>query len=296
MNFLIDYNEEENIYDNFPQLKADSSYEIKKDSFNEALKTTKSKFNAFCKTNYNIQNSNIIENIKDKNIHTQYIFKKKNLNKVDDIINDESIINELCKNISNKKCNKIISYIDKSKEETKDTDKQSWRDLDNKIDTKDYFDMKMNNYLNFDTKISNHEKIENINEIIEIKNNNNNNHDLLNQNTNLNLLCKKRNNDCSYIKSANNSIKLIDEILSLYNDYNKEKKDQKNEEYRIYEDGFLKKTILIIENKVPICIIYIEKEVIEDIYIIKEKILTSNKDEIIYILRKIKQNIEKKLK
>ena len=296
MNFLIDYNEEENIYDNFPQLKADSSYEIKKDSFNEALKTTKSKFNAFCKTNYNIQNSNIIENIKDKNIHTQYIFKKKNLNKVDDIINDESIINELCKNISNKKCNKIISYIDKSKEETKDTDKQSWRDLDNKIDTKDYFDMKMNNYLNFDTKISNHEKIENINEIIEIKNNNNNNHDLLNQNTNLNLLCKKRNNDCSYIKSANNSIKLIDEILSLYNDYNKEKKDQKNEEYRIYEDGFLKKTILIIENKVPICIIYIEKEVIEDIYIIKEKILTSNKDEIMYILRKIKQNIEKKLK
>lgn len=296
MNFLIDYNEEENIYDNFPQLKADSSYEIKKDSFNEALKTTKSKFNAFCKTNYNIQNSNIIENIKDKNIHTQYIFKKKNLNKVDDIINDESIINELCKNISNKKCNKIISYIDKSKEETKDTDKQSWRDLDNKIDTKDYFDMKMNNFSNFDTKISNHEKIENINEIIEIKNNNNNNHDLLNQNTNLNLLCKKRNNDCSYIKSANNSIKLIDEILSLYNDYNKEKKDQKNEEYRIYEDGFLKKTILIIENKVPICIIYIEKEVIEDIYIIKEKILTSNKDEIMYILRKIKQNIEKKLK
>jgi len=296
MNFLIDYNEEENINDNFPQLKADSSYEIKKDSFNEALKATKSKFNAFCKTNYNIQNSNIIENIKDKNIHTQYIFKKKNLNKVDDIINDESIINELCKNISNKKCNKIISYIDKSKEETKDTDKQSWRDLDNKIDTKDYFDMKMNNYSNFDTKMSNHEKIENINEIIEIKNNNNNNHDLLNQNTNLNLLCKKRNNDCSYVKSANNSIKLIDEILSLYNDYNKEKKDQKNEEYRIYEDGFLKKTITIIENKEPICIIYIEKEVIVDIYIIKEKILTSNKDEIMYILRKIKQNIEKKLK
>jgi len=294
MNFLIDYNEEENIYDNFPQLKADSSYEMKKDSFNEVLKAAKSKFNAFCKINSNIQNSNIIENIQNKNIHTQYIFKKKNLNNVDGIINDESIINELCKNISNKKGNKSISYIDNNKEETKDTDKQNLIGLDNKIDIKDYYDMKMNNYSIFDTKISNHEKIENIHEFVEIKKNNNNNHDLFNQKTNLNLLCKKRNNDCSNIKSTNN---LIDEIKNLYNHYNKKNINQKNEEYRYYEEaGFFKKNITIIENKVPICVIYIEKKVIKDIYIIKEKIYTSNEDEIIEILSIIKQNIEKKLK
>ena len=53
MSFLIDYNEEKNIYDNFSQLKSDTSYEMKKDSFNDALRETKSKFNEFCKINYN---------------------------------------------------------------------------------------------------------------------------------------------------------------------------------------------------------------------------------------------------
>ena len=77
MNCLIDYNEEENINDNISQLKNDFNYEIKKDSFNEALRATKSKFNDFCKIKYNKKNSNIIENIKNKNIHTQNILKKK---------------------------------------------------------------------------------------------------------------------------------------------------------------------------------------------------------------------------
>ena len=293
MSFLIDYNEEKNIYDNFSQLKSDTSYEMKKDSFNDALRATKSKFNEFCKINDNNQNSNLIENIKNKNIHMKYIFKKNNLNKVDDIINDEAIIDELCKNISNKKYNKSISYIDNNKEETKDTDKKNWIDHENKNDYKDYFDMKMNNYSTIDNTNYNYEKVENIDEFVKIKNNSNNNHDLFNQNTNKNLLCKKRNNDCSYIKIANN---LIEEILNLYKDYNTGKKDQKNEEYRIYEDGILKKNITIIENKQPICIIYIEKKVINDIYLIKEKILTSNEDEIMEILNKIKKNIEKKLK
>lgn len=292
MSFLIDYNEEKNIYDNFSQLKSDTSYEMKKDSFNDALRETKSKFNEFCKINYNNQNSNLIENIKNKNIHMKYIFKKNNLNKVDDIINDEAIIDELCKNISNKKYNKSISYIDNNKEETKDTDKKNWIDHENKNDYKDYFDMKMNNYSTIDNTNYNYEKVENIDEFVKIKNNSNNNHDLFNQN-NKNLLCKKRNNDCSYIKIANN---LIEEILNLYKDYNTGKKDQKNEEYRIYEDGILKKNITIIENNQPICAIYIEKKVINDIYLIKEKILTSKEDEIMDILNKIKQNIEKKLK
>jgi hypothetical protein len=293
MSFLIDYNEEKNIYDNFSQLKSDTSYEMKKDSFNDALRATKSKFNEFCKINDNNQNSNLIENIKNKNIHMKYIFKKNNLNKVDDIINDEAIIDELCKNISNKKYNKSVSYIDNNKEETKDTDKKNWIDHENKNDYKDYFDMKMNNYSTIDNTNYNYEKVENIDEFVKIKNNSNNNHDLFNQNTNKNLLCKKRNNDCSYIKIANN---LIEEILNLYKDYNTGKKDQKNEEYRIYEDGILKKNITIIENNQPICAIYIEKKVINDIYLIKEKILTSNEDEIMEILNKIKKNIEKKLK
>jgi hypothetical protein len=293
MTFLIDYNEEENIYDNISQLKDDFGYEMKKDNFNDALRAAKSKFNSFCK-NYNNQNSNLIENIQNKNIHTQYIFKNKNLNRVDDIINDEATINELCKNLSNKKYKKSNSYIDNNNEETKDTDKQKWGDFENKIDNKDYFDMKMNNYSTFETKVSNHEKIENIYEFTQIKKNNNN-HDLVNQNNNVSLLGKKRNNDCSYIRDANN---LIDEIKNLYNIYNKEKKDQQSEEYKIYEEdvGFFKKDMTIIENKKGICTIYIEKKVIIDIYLIKEKMFVSDKDDIMHILNTLKQNIQKKLK
>ena len=293
MNCLIDYKEEENINVNISQLKDDSIYEMKKDSLSEALKATKSKFIDFCKINYNKKNSNIMENIKNKNIHTQYIFKKKNLNKLDGIINDEDTIEELCKNIRNKKCNKSI---DNNLEKTKDTDNKNLKDLDNKTDKNDYFDIAMNNYSIIDTKTSDNEKIENIGEFIQIKNNNNNNQDLFNQNTNLNLLCKKRNNDCSYIKEDANN--LLNEIQNLYNNYNKGKKDQQSGEYKFYEEiiGFYSKNLTIIENSAVICIVYIEKKVIAEIYLIKEKIFVKDKDDIIDILSKIKQNIQNKLK
>ena len=293
MNCLIDYNEEENINDNFFQLKGDFIYEKKKDSFNEALRATKSKFNDFCKIKYNKKNSNIIENIKNKNIHTQYIFKKKNLNKVDDIINDEDTIDELCKNIRNKKYNKSI---DNNLEKTKDTDKKNLNDLDNKTDKNNYFDITLNNFSFIDTKTSNNERIENIGEFIQVKNNNNNNQGLLNQNTNQNLLCKKRNNDCSNIKEDANN--LMNEIQNLYNNYNKGKKDQRYGEYKIYEEniGYFSKILTIIENSVVICIIYIEKKVIDKIYLIKEKMFVNDKDDINVILSKVRQNIQKKLK
>ena len=293
MNCLIDYHEEENINDNIFQLKNDFNYEIKKDSFNEALRATKSKFIDFCNINYNKKYSNIMENIKNKNIHTQYIFKKNNLNKVDGIINDEDIIDELCKNIRNKKCNKSI---DNNLEKTKDTDNKNLKDLYNKTDKNEYFDITMNNYSIIDTKTSDNEKIENIGEFIQIKNNNNNNQDLFNQNTNLNLLCKKRNNDCSNIKE--DEIYLINEIQNLYNNYNKGKKAQQSGEYKIHEEiiGFYSKNLTIIENSAVICIVYIEKKVIAEIYLIKEKIFVKDKDDIIDILSKVKQNIKKKLK
>jgi len=291
MYFPICYNEEENINDNVFPLKPNSNYEIKKDYFNDALKATKSKFNAFCKMNFNNQNSNIIENIKNRRVHTQYIFNKKNLNKVDDIINDKTIVDELCKNISNKKYNKSISYIDNSKEETKDTDKQNWTNLDNKTDNKDYFDTKMNNYSIIDTKISNHDKIENIDECVKIRNNNNYNHDLFNQNTNINFLCKKRSKDCSDIKE--DSYNLFEAIQNLYNKYNKEKKVQQNGEFIIYEEGIMKQIFTIILKEETTCIIYATKKVINEIYLVKEQIFVRNEDEIKDVLTKVFQNIKK---
>ena len=170
------------------------------------------------------------------------------------------------------------------------------KDLYNKTDKNEYFDITMNNYSIIDTKTSDNEKIENIGEFIQIKNNNNNNQDLFNQNTNLNLLCKKRNNDCSNIKE--DEIYLINEIQNLYNNYNKGKKAQQSGEYKIHEEiiGFYSKNLTIIENSAVICIIYIEKKVIDEIYLIKEKIFVKDKDDIIDILSKVKQNIQKKLK
>jgi meiotically up-regulated gene 157 (Mug157) protein len=52
----------------------------------------------------------------------------------------------------------------------------------------------------------------------------------------------------------------------------------------------------IIENTKGICTIYIEKKVIIDIYLIKEKMFVSDKDDIMHILNTLKQNIQKKLK
>ena len=293
MNCLIDFNEEENFNDNISQLKDDNIYEKKKDSFNEALRATKSKFIDFCKINYNKKNANIIENIKNKNIHLQYIFKKKNLNKVDGIINDEDTIDELCKNIRNKKSNKSI---DNDLGKTKDTDKKNMKDLDNKTDKNDYFDITMNNYSIIDTKTYENEKIENIGEFTQIKKNNNNNQGLFNQNTNLNLLCKKRNNECSYIKEDANN--LMNEIQNLYNNYNEGKKDEQSGEYKIYEEiiGFFSKILTIIEDSEVICIVYIEKKRIVEIFSIKEKIIVNDKVDIIDILSKVRQNIQEKLK
>lgn len=291
MYFPISYNEEENINDNIFSLKPNSNYEIKKDNFNDALKATKSKFNAFCKMNFNNQNSNIIENIKNRRVHTQYIFNKKNLNKVDDIINNEAIVDELCKNISNKKYNKSISYIDNSKEETKDTDKQNWTNLDNKTDNKDYFDTNMNNFSIIDTNISNHEKIGNIDECVKINNNNNYNHDLVNQNTNTNFLCKKRSKDCSDTKEA--PYTLFKQIEDLYNKYNERKKVQQNGEFIIYEEGIIKKIFTIIIKEEVTSIVYTTKNVINEIYLVKEKIFVRNEDDIKDVLTKVIQNIKK---
>lgn len=291
MYFPISYNEEENINDNIFSLKPNSNYEIKKDNFNDALKATKSKFNAFCKMNFNNQNSNIIENIKNRRVHTQYIFNKKNLNKVDDIINNEAIVDELCKNISNKKYNKSISYIDNSKEETKDTDKQNWTNLDNKTDNKDYFDTNMNNFSIIDTNISNHEKIGNIDECVKINNNNNYNHDLVNQNTNTNFLCKKRSKDCSDTKE--DPYTLFKQIEDLYNKYNERKKVQQNGEFIIYEEGIIKKIFTIIIKEEVTSIVYTTKNVINEIYLVKEKIFVRNEDDIKDVLTKVIQNIKK---
>ena len=292
MSLLLDYNEED-IYENFSNLKKDLGFEKKKDLFNEALRAVKSKFNTFCKINFNNKNSNIIDCIKERNIHTQYIFKKKNLDKDDDITYNNYIIDELCKNLDDKKTNKNMCDIDNNKEETKDTDNQNWHDVNNKTDNKDYFDSQKNNYSFIDTNISNHEKIEKLEEIIIVKKNI---YDISNHNQNsLNLLNRKRNKDISDIKES--SYNLVNEIQNLYDNYNKRKKDLQKE-YKIYIDdvGFFNKNLTIIEKEAPTCIIYIENKVLEKIYLVREQIFISNEDEIKEVLTIVKQNILKVLK
>ena len=269
-------------------------------SFEDVLSETKQKFQNLIK---NIKEKKISNNYLDKiikdNIHLQYIFKNKNLG----LYNINTIPNniELKNNFKNIEKNNY-TYI--SIEETKETNTVDKNFKSNKRiqeNIKANINIKNENLINYN-KNSSSEKLEKITGLEGIKCNSKNNKSNPNlnnmNNNNKSFICKKRYRE---EKDMNNKYKtdIFNKIKELYNIYNKSFKSNNKEIsiYQIHEDNYLffKKSITIIENKIPICVIYFNHEFIKKIYLIREQIFIEDENDIFEVLEKIKNNIEKLL-
>ena len=250
-------------------LEDNNNTQHKTKTFEDVLKETNFKFQNLIKTIVKKNsNNNFLDKIIKDIIHLQYIFKNKILdnnyiNKIPDNI-------EIKNNFKNIEMTNNISYKYISQEETKDTytndiNFKNIKNVQENINTN--INLKNENILNYN-KNSNSEKLENTNRLAGIKYNSKNNKlnpYLNNKDNNIRFICKKRNREEKDINSKNKKDIFI-KIKELYNLYNKNiKNNNKNISiYQILEDNilFFKKNITIIENNIPICVIYFNHELI----------------------------------
>jgi hypothetical protein len=106
------------------------------------------------------------------------------------------------------------------------------------------------------------------------------------------LLGKKRNPGKIKIK---NKEEIYKQIKILFDKYNK-KYPKKNEilpSYKIYEEsnGIFKKHATIVQNKIPGCVIYFHKHIIQKMFLIREQKVLEEANEIEKILEYIRDNM-----
>jgi len=247
------------------ETNASTSYQNKIRKSENIIKNNFSKIDGllkqFINSNIKIEQKDIQDNFAN-NLFIPFFFKNKRRNEINNIQKTTNINNEL-------------KLIDNSK-------------IENKKDT-NYFNSLLNN---------NHKKLENnISSNITVQNNilqpNLNN---ISSHINLgkNMLCKKRKID--HIKE-NNEIKIIyEEIKQIYNEYvqNNKIKDKTKQNILIYnhKSGYFEtEETIIIRNK-PFCIIYLNREDIIKIYLIKEQNNYENEKDIKSILEKVKSELK----
>ena len=247
------------------ETNASTSYQNKIRKSENIIKNNFSKIDGllkqFINSNIKIEQKDIQDNFAN-NLFIPFFFKNKRRNEINNAQKTTNINNEL-------------KLIDNSKKE-------------NKKDT-NYFNSLLNN---------NHKKPENnISSNITVQNNilqpNLNN---ISSHINLgkNMLCKKRKID--HIKE-NNEIKIIyEEIKQIYNEYvqNNKIKDKTKQNILIYnhKSGYFEtEETIIIRNK-PFCIIYLNREDIIKIYLIKEQNNYENEKDIKSILEKVKSELK----
>ena len=247
------------------ETNASTSYQNKIRKSENIIKNNFSKIDGllkqFINSNIKIEQKDIQDNFAN-NLFIPFFFKNKRRNEINNTQKTTNINNEL-------------KLIDNSKKE-------------NKKDT-NYFNSLLNN---------NHKKLENnISSNITVQNNilqpNLNN---ISSHINLgkNMLGNKRKID--HIKE-NNEIKIIyEEIKQIYNEYvqNNKIKDKTKQNILIYnhKSGYFEtEETIIIRNK-PFCIIYLNREDIIKIYLIKEKNNYENEKDIKSILEKVKSELK----
>lgn len=247
------------------ETNASTSYQNKIRKSENIIKNNFSKIDGllkqFINSNIKIEQKDIQDNFAN-NLFIPFFFKNKRRNEINNTQKTTNINNEL-------------KLIDNSKKE-------------NKKDT-NYFNSLLNN---------NHKKLENnISSNITVQNNilqpNLNN---ISSHINLgkNMLCKKRKID--HIKE-NNEIKIIyEEIKQIYNEYvqNNKIKDKTKQNILIYnhKSGYFQtEETILIRNK-PFCIIYLNREDIIKIYLIKEQNNYENEKDIKSILEKVKSELK----
>lgn len=210
---------------------------------------------------YNINNINLIQ--KEEEVKTKANTNDKHysikMNSIKSDINE----NEQIKNLSNNEINSKNVYYNYN---------DDYKILNDNSDDKFDSDKFNNNCINKTFEYKNSKK--NINKSEKIK-----------------LLGKKREKDEIDEKSFKimNNENIFFDINNLYNNY-----IGKEKIYKIYENkkGFFEKNITIVEEGIPICIIYFKHEIITKIYLIIEQIIIDKKDEISEILTEIKKNIQ----
>ena len=247
------------------ETNASTSYQNKIRKSENIIKNNFSKIDGllkqFINSNIKIEQKDIQDNFAN-NLFIPFFFKNKRRNEINNAQKTTNINNEL-------------KLIDNSKKE-------------NKKDT-NYFNSLLNN---------NHKKLENnISSNITVQNNilqpNLNN---ISSHINLgkNMLGNKRKID--HIKE-NNEIKIIyEEIKQIYNEYvqNNKIKDKTKQNILIYnhKSGYFEtEETIIIRNK-PFCIIYLNREDIIKIYLIKEQNNYENEKDIKSILEKVKSELK----
>ena len=109
------------------------------------------------------------------------------------------------------------------------------------------------------------------------------------------LTCKKRKLDTKNIIQTKEEI--FDEIKKLYNKFNNKKYNKVNDflpSYKIFEesDGIFKHAT-IVENKIPGCVVYFQKDIIVNIYLIREQTFLKEEKDILELFNIIKNSIYK---
>lgn len=106
-------------------------------------------------------------------------------------------------------------------------------------------------------------------------------------NKRLKFIGKKRFKKPEVINNENEDILL--EIKNLYEKYNK-----KDLYYKLYQQnkGFFEKNITVVEEGIPVCVIYLYHNMITQIFLITEQLYIEDKSEIFDVLNDIKNNIK----
>ena len=89
---------------------------------------------------------------------------------------------------------------------------------------------------------------------------------------------------------------IFEEVKKLFDNYNKKynKIKEITPSYKIFEgfDCFVKKYATIVENKIPGCVLYFEKNTITNMYLIREQITLNEESDIMEVLSIIKNNLK----
>ena len=289
--------------------------------FQEALLFAESKFKYLINNSKNYKDSNIMQKVIDENIYVLSIHKKiKHLDFYDNIFKKNSEeknctikSNYANDNLLDKNLNQILK-INRNKE-----DKNSYPGNDIILNKdEDYLNIKSNeetkqiNYNNicqkFLKKVS--DNLDEISNKINTPNNNRDNNLLLNITSNINvnnynekniLIGNKRySNDKKYNEKTEKDY-IYDEIkklFTLYENFIKKNNIDEVKENKIYENkiGFFEEVdTLIIDGKTT-CVVYLNRSIIYNIYLIVDGMPIKDDKEIIDVLTKIKNDLKEKIK
>ena len=289
--------------------------------FQEALLFAESKFKYLINNSKNYKDSNIMQKVIDENIYVLSIHKKiKHLDFYDNIFKKNSEeknctikSNYANDNLLDKNLNQILK-INRNKE-----DKNSYPGNDIILNKdEDYLNIKSNeetkqiNYNNicqkFLKKVS--DNLDEISNKINTPNNNRDNNLLLNITSNINvnnynekniLIGNKRySNDKKYNEKTEKDY-IYDEIkklFTLYENFIKKNNIDEVKENKIYENkiGFFEEVYTLIIDGKTTCVVYLNRSIIYNIYLIVDGMPIKDDKEIIDVLTKIKNDLKEKIK